>query len=118
MCDRTVRGYLDGQLIQERTLPRIDKVLAISGRDDKTGDIILKVVNSAPEPAVINLKISGAKNAAATVTVLTSEDPLAENTFDAPRKVVPRSSEVRGPDLTSSRTFEPYSLTIIRYKTR
>ena len=33
--DRTVRGYLDGALVQERTLPRIDAVLAISGRDDR-----------------------------------------------------------------------------------
>ena len=73
--DRTVRGYLDGQLVQEQTLPRIDKVLAISGRDDKTGDIIVKVVNSAPEAAAMTIEIDGGPGRRrASVTVLTSDE--------------------------------------------
>ncbi|MDQ3488190.1 MAG: hypothetical protein M3468_10715 [Acidobacteriota bacterium] len=40
--------------MQEQTLPRIDKVLAISGRDDKTGDIIVKVVNSCFSVSVLS----------------------------------------------------------------
>ena len=63
--DRTVRGYLDGQLVQEQTLPRIDKVLAIGGRDDKTGDIIVKVVNSAPEAAAMTIEFNGVPGASA-----------------------------------------------------
>ena len=116
--DRTVRGYLDGRLVQEQALPRVDKVLAISGRDERTGDIILKVVNSAPEAAAMDIKISGATPAAATVTVLASADPLAENTFEQPEKIVPRSSAVPVTGLASPLTVEPYSLTIWRFRTR
>jgi alpha-L-arabinofuranosidase len=116
--DRTIRGYLDGELIQERTLPRIDKVLAISGRDSKTGDIIVKVVNSGPETAAMTVNISGAALRSGTATVLRSDNPLDENTFDEPTKIVPKTSplSVRGSVL--SQTFEPYSLTILRLRTR
>ena len=117
--DRTLRGYLDGQFVMERTLPRIDKVLAIAGRDDRTGDIIVKVVNSAPEPAAMTLIISGADSlGAGTVSVLSSDNPLDENTFEEPRKVVPKTSSisVRGGSL--AHTFPPYSLSILRLKPR
>jgi alpha-L-arabinofuranosidase len=117
--DRTLRGYLDGQLVQERTLPRIDKVLAIAGLDSKSGDIIVKVVNSAAEPApmVVNV-VGGPSPGSGTVTVLASDNPLDENSFEQPAKVVPRTSrlEVRGPAIPH--TFPPYSLSIIRMKPR
>ncbi len=63
--DRTVRGFLDGVLVQERTLPRIDKVLSIAGRDDKTGDIVIKVVNSAPDAAPMSVVLKGVTGTAA-----------------------------------------------------
>jgi alpha-L-arabinofuranosidase len=116
--DRTIRGYLDGELIQERTLPRIDKVLAISGRDAKTGDIIVKVVNSAPEAAAMTVNILGAALSSGTATVLRSDNPLDENTFEEPTKIVPRSSTVAVGGRAISHTFEPYSLTILRLKAR
>ena len=85
-----MRGYLDGQLVQEQTLPRIDKVLAIGGRDDKTGDIIIKVVNSAPEAAAMTIDIKGGQAPrSGSVTVLRSDNPLDENTFEPPTKIVP-----------------------------
>ena len=116
--DRTVRGYLDGTLIQERTLPRIDKVLAIGGRDTKSGDLILKVVNSSPEPAPMTVTVTGAPQLGtqASVTVLTG-NPLDENSFEEPTKVSPKTSTVT---VTPSfgHTFPPHSLTIVRLKTR
>jgi len=116
--DRTIRGYLDGQLVQERTLPRIDKVLAISGRDAKSGDIIIKVVNSAPEAAAMTVNISGATPASGTATVLRSDNPLEENSFDEPTKIVPQTSPLTVRGGAVSHTFEPYSLTILRLRTR
>lgn len=118
--DRTVRGYLDGRLIQERTLPRIDKVLAISGRDGVTGDIILKVVNSAPEAAPMRVTITGAPTLGtdATVTVLTSDNPFDENTFEQPMKVAPKTSTIRVTGPAIAHTFPAHSLTILRIRTR
>jgi alpha-L-arabinofuranosidase len=117
--DRTVRGYLDGQLVQEQTLPRIDKVLAISGRDDKSGDIIVKIVNSAPEAAPMTIDIKGGLTPrSAAATVLRSDDPLDENTFEQPTRIVPKESSAQLRGRSISHTFEPYSLTIIRVKAK
>lgn len=117
--DRTVRGYLDGQLVQERTLPRIDRVLAVGGRDDRTGDVILKVVNSAPEaqPMMIDLRGVETPGSTATVTVLAGA-PLDENTFEEPTKIVPATSTVRVTAPRIAHTFPPYSLTILRIPSR
>jgi alpha-L-arabinofuranosidase len=117
---RTVRGYLDGKLVQERTLPRIDRVLAISGRDDKSGDIIIKVVNAASEPQTMTLQLNGVPKfgARATATVLTSDNPLDENTFEQPTKVVPKTSPLAVKSATFPHTFPANSLTILRIATR
>ncbi len=117
---RTVRGYLDAVLTQERTLPRIDRVLAIGGRDDSTGDIVVKVVNSAPEPQLLTLQFLGVPKigSRASITVLTSDNPLDENTFEEPTKVVPKTTalQVTGPVL--AHIFPPNSLSVIRVATR
>ena len=114
---RTVRGFLDGQLVQERTLPRIDRVLAIAGRDDRRREIVIKVVNSAPEAAPMSLELGGvSRPGAATVTVLTSGNPLDENTFDAPMKIVPKTSALAISSPAFSHTFPAYSLSVIRIK--
>jgi alpha-N-arabinofuranosidase len=116
--DRTIRGFLDGTLVQERTLPRIDRVLAVAGRDDTSGDIIVKVVNAGPDAQRMDMRLTGlTKTGRATATVLTG-DPLDENTFDAPRKIVPAASslEITGPTFTQA--FPPHSLTILRIPSR
>ena len=116
---RTVRGFLDGKLVQERTLPRIDRVLAISGRDERTGDIIVKVVNAAAEPQQMTLQLNGVPKLGgrATATVLTSDNPLDENTFEQPTKIVPRTSPLKV-SATTTHTFPANSLTILRIATR
>ena len=117
---RTIRGYLDGALVQERTLPRVDRVLAVAGRDEKSGDIIVKVVNAAGEPQAMTLRLNGVATfgGRATATVLTSDDPLDENTFEQPTKIVPRVTPLRVSDATLAHTFPAHSLTIFRISTR
>jgi alpha-L-arabinofuranosidase len=117
--DRTVRGFIDGQLVQERTLPRVDRVLAIAGQDESNGDIVLKVVNTAPEPASIGIDIKGVPRInGGTVTVLGSDDPLDENTFDAPTKIAPKTTPLDVSSSTLTHRFPAYSLTIVRLTTR
>lgn len=117
---RTVRGFIDGVLVQERALARIDRILAISGRDDKTGDIVIKVVNSGADPQTMALQINGVRKFGnrASVTLLTSDNPLDENTFEQPTRIVPQTTALKfaGPSL--AHTFPPHSLSIIRVATR
>ena len=117
--DRTMRGYLDGQLINEATFPRIDTVLAIAGRDDRTGDIVLKAVNTSAEPATMDIRLTGATpTGRGTAIVLTSANPADENSFETPSKIVPVTKELTGLGASFSQIFAPYSLTVIRIKTR
>lgn len=117
--DRTVRGFLDGTLVMERTLPRIDRVLAISGKDETTGDIIIKAVNSAPEAAPMTVELKGLAPGArqGTLTLLTgkAED---ENTFDEPTRIVPQVSPLATTGPTFTQVLPAHSLSVIRIKTK
>jgi alpha-L-arabinofuranosidase len=114
--DRTVHGYLDGTLISEATFPRIDTVLAIAGRDERTGDVIIKAVNTSAEAATMSIQLNGATALKPTgqVTVLTSASPTDENSFDEPRKIVPVTTTLTGIKPAFTHTFPPYSLSILR----
>jgi alpha-L-arabinofuranosidase len=116
---RTVRGFLDGVLLQERMLPRVDRVLAIAGRDEPSGDLIVKVVNTSPDAAPMMVNLRGVTTASQVVVhVLTSANPQDENTFEAPARITPRAATraLDGPSFVHS--FPPYSLTILRIPAR
>ena len=117
---RTVRGYLDGQLLNEATYPRIDTVLAIAGRDDRTGDIIIKALNTGPDPASIAFTLTGAGRIASSgkLIELSSANPTDENSFDQPNKIAPVTTTISGLSAQFSRTLTPYSLSILRIPTR
>jgi alpha-L-arabinofuranosidase len=117
--DRNVRCYLDGQLIKEVTLPRVDTVLAIAGKDEKTGEIVLKVVNSSPERAPMSILVNGVTKISpkAGVIVLSSADPKDENSFEMPTKIAPVTRTIEGAGANFTHEFPPYSLSIIRLKT-
>jgi alpha-L-arabinofuranosidase len=117
--DRTVRGFLDGALVQERTLPRIDRVLAVAGRDAASRDIIVKVVNSAPDAQSMEIRLDGLAKPATTGTLtILSGDPFDENTFEAPTKIVPRTSPLRIGQGPFTHTFPAHSLSILRIATK
>ncbi|MFL5746496.1 MAG: alpha-L-arabinofuranosidase C-terminal domain-containing protein, partial [Niastella sp.] len=87
-------------------------------KDSKTGDIILKIVNTdaVSLPVKINLAGMGAFNPNAVVTVL-SGDPTAENSFENTQNITPQTS-----NLTVNKSFTyqapASSLTVIRVHTR
>ncbi|MEZ0216853.1 MAG: alpha-L-arabinofuranosidase C-terminal domain-containing protein [Rariglobus sp.] len=113
-----VRCWLDGKLIHDHHSPelKIKSLYASATRDTATGDIIVKVVNAAEYPTETTINLSGAGNLSgqARAIVLTSENPADENSFDAPRKVAPRTEEITitGPRFT--RSFPGNSLTVLR----
>ena len=117
---RTVRGYLDGKLLNEATYPRVDTVLAIAGRDERTGELIIKALNTGPDNAAMTFDLSSAAtvDASGTLTVLSSGNPADENSFEAPSKIVPVTTNVSGLGKSFVRTLPPYSLSILRVKAR
>jgi alpha-N-arabinofuranosidase len=91
-----------------------------ASRDEKTSDIILKVVNSAPQPASTAVQLKGATRVAAqgTMTLLAGARLSDENSLAEPAKVAPVTSSLKGVGGTFKHTFPSYSFTVLRLKTR
>jgi alpha-L-arabinofuranosidase len=114
----SVKGYLDGQLVQEVSASNLNtKGLCTSAsRDDKSGDIIIKVVNASNGPVKTQIILNGAENLTGNgkAIVLTSASPLDENTLDEPQKVTPKTETLKITSTTLKQTFPGNSLTVIR----
>jgi alpha-L-arabinofuranosidase len=95
-------------------------MFAVAGKEEKTGDIIIKVCNPTKTAYATDMKINGAGKVAAkgTEIVMTSADPWDENSFENPTKVSPVTREISGLSSAFKYTFKPYSLTVLRLKTK
>jgi alpha-L-arabinofuranosidase len=117
-----VKGYLDGKLIQEVSDIRanVKSLCASAARDDKSGDIILKIVNASNAPVQTKIDLQGTVNftGSGNATILTSASPLDENTLEEPTRVSPKTEMVKVSGTTLKRSFPGNSLTIIRLATK
>jgi alpha-L-arabinofuranosidase len=115
---RQMECFLDGRRVHSaEVLPRRSlQVYASATRDEKTGEIILKVVNPGAEPADVAVQLDGAErvSSSAQATVLTGERPEAVNSFDAPASVAPVTQTVSGIGPRFQHRFSPRSLTVLR----
>jgi len=114
-----VACYLDGKLIQKAQLPTPQSkagLFALGGKDNKTGQIIIKALNPGATPLDTTFRIEGAAklNPKARVTTLAGEKPTDENTLDEPNKVIPVESTFEGVAPEFHYHLKPYSLTIFR----
>jgi len=91
-----------------------------ASRESKAGEIILKVVNSAAQPATCSVQVKGTKRVVSqgTMIVLAGEKLTDENSIAEPRKVAPVTSALKGADSEFKHTFGPHSLTVLRLKTK
>jgi alpha-L-arabinofuranosidase len=113
-----VRCYLDGKLIQEARRTPTRALYAVASRDDRSGEVILKVVNpsSRPVETAVALNGVGRVDPNASAIVLTADTPDAENSLAQPERVTPTRSTLRvsGPEFTHR--FPAHSLTILRLR--
>lgn len=119
----SVKAYLDGKLIQEVSADESLKVKGLSSsasRDDKTGDIILKIVNVTGKSVKteIDLKGAGLLTGNGEAIVLTSASPFDENTLDEPTKVSPKTDNFKFSGKKLTRSFPGNSLTVLRLTTK
>ena len=112
-----VKCYLDGKLIHDVAPPRIQSLFASATRDDATKEIIVKVVNSAPEPLDATIEVKGAPQAReAKAVVLASGDAMDENSLDEPEKVSPKPVAVQVQAGRIRHSFPGNSFTVIRIR--
>ena len=91
------------------------RVCASASRDEKSGDVIFKVVNATPQAVQASLQFKGARmpGRKSIVTFLTGN--LAdENSFEHPEKVAPVTTPFLVPASELAYSFQQHSLTVLR----
>ncbi len=92
-------------------------VAQVITRDDRSGELIVKVVNAQDTAAVTRIDLKGLKvRDRARMTVITG-DPAEQNTRSA-EPIQPAVSTVSGISSDFTRTFPANSVTFLRLKTR
>lgn len=113
------RGYLDGKLVQEIVESGSPNFTAVAGIDRKHRELVMKIVNGSDDARHTRLDLRGASfGASGTVIVLTGPSLMAENSFDAPRLIAPRSAKLERVVPNMEYTFEPRSVTVLRIPIR
>jgi alpha-N-arabinofuranosidase len=99
--------------------PKFAQLFAVAGIEQKSGDLLLRVVNRAATPQEVRVKLQGVAAIApsAKVTTLSSDDPQAENTVDYLDAILPVESAFAKAGADFAYTFKPYSFTLLRIKT-
>lgn len=112
-----IKCYVDGDLMFDYTdYEEIDCPLYyVSQRDNMTGDVILKVVNTSDSDYNTNIKLNGANGVAseATATILTSASILDENSFNNGENVAPVTIPVTNVSDDFNYTFMRNSVTVL-----
>jgi alpha-L-arabinofuranosidase len=112
--------YLDGKLVQSAEVlhHHLPSLFTSAARDDKSGDIILKVVNPGKEAAASTIQLRGAQRVQPTgQAFVLSGNPADENTFEKPDRVAPKPSTINRILPEFIHTFPPHSLTVLRLGT-
>jgi alpha-L-arabinofuranosidase len=94
-----------------------EPVAQVVTRDDRTGELIVKVVNAQDAAAVTRIDLKGLKvRDRAQMTVITG-DPAEQNTRSA-EPIQPVTSTVTGISADFTRTFPANSVTFLRLRTK
>jgi alpha-L-arabinofuranosidase len=95
-----------------------DSLYASAVVDDKTKELIVKLVNVSGKPLPASLFLKGVSSLPeeAKISVLGGADVNAVNTFDKPSVVAPKESVVAVKGNTLSMDVQPYSLSVLEFK--
>jgi alpha-N-arabinofuranosidase len=87
-------------------------------QDSKTGVIYLKVVNRAGTPQPVRVELSGLASVGSQGQAITmsANSPEDTNSIAEPAKIVPVTTQVDGLGASFTRSFPPYSITVLEMK--
>ena len=118
---RRVKCYLDGQLVHDVAYDSaggVSSIYACASKDERAGDVIVKVVNTSTSPLETQLNFNGASGLTGqgTALVLTSASGKDENSLDHPTKVSPKSEPLTFTGNSLTRALPGNSFTVLRLK--
>ncbi len=114
-----VAMYINNNKVWEAKLRPFNKFHALAGYDEKAGETIIKVVNGDGTARTLPISLTCDEVAAnGQVIVMKAASDKEENSLDNPEKIVPVTSAYNGFSKQFNYTFEPYSFTILRIKSK
>ncbi|WP_310602176.1 alpha-L-arabinofuranosidase C-terminal domain-containing protein [Anaerosporobacter sp.] len=92
----TITCYLDEKEMHVIEVPEVFPVYQTVSKDEATGDIIVKLVNTKAEEHKVDMKLENCDiTGEGTVEVLSGEDTKAENSIKNPENIVPVTTEIK-----------------------
>ena len=114
----TVRGYVDGKFVMEVTdEPHRPTATTFASASyiNASGELIVKVVNTGATPLETEIHVKAANQIGNGKAIVISGEPLAVNSIANPTNVVPKEESLTNAAASFSRTFPPYSVTLLRF---
>lgn len=114
----SVTVLLDGKQVLKSKLKPINTpgIFSTATLDEKTGDVIVKVVNTGREGTTAKINLKDTYIIEATVCRLSGAKGTDENTLDNPLNISPRQERLSPEDGKVSLDIPAYSLNIVRIK--
>lgn len=115
--DDICKGVLEGFEAKPNTPPPLHHSAT---RDSRSGALHVKLVNLQDKAQVLNLRLHGMADLAATAAVQTLSAPnlTDTNSLQEPKRVVPVASTVNGVKPAFAYTVPPYSITVLTFSGR
>jgi alpha-L-arabinofuranosidase len=116
----SARCLLDGKLVHEFSLPERQSLYANATFDEKTSELIIKLVNPTSAAQTAKLNLGTAVVGQPRVSFLASEKGSDENSMRAQLNVSPMEYQLRNVEGASAIDYPvpPFSLSILRVKTK
>jgi alpha-N-arabinofuranosidase len=97
-----------------------DELYTTASLDERTAEVIVKVINTASVSRVVNVTLGGAKMTGKTgrAIVLESADLKAENSLDKPTNISPVERQLPIAAADFNYTLSPHSFTVLRVPLR
>lgn len=110
----SIKCYLDGQFIQEAKRPSHRLVHAVAGKVDKSGDIVVKVVNGDQVARPTTILLDGVKGSVTGEVTYLTGNPKDENSIATPRKVTTKRAVVKSAASNVQIVLPPCSVSVYR----
>jgi alpha-N-arabinofuranosidase len=109
-----------GQSEQTQTVRDVPSLFYNATRNSGSGTIYVKVVNAVGTPQPVHVQITGVKEIEPTgeIIEMKGESTEATNSITGPTRIVPVTTKIDGLIADFTRTFPPYSITVVRLKAR
>ncbi|MGQ9879859.1 MAG: alpha-L-arabinofuranosidase C-terminal domain-containing protein [Armatimonadota bacterium] len=117
-----IRCYLDGKLIHDfEDMPdSVSMLHAVASRNEKTREVILKIVNVSDSAQETTIELVGVRSLSLTakMVTLTGANPEDENSLEEPTRVAPAESRLEGVSSRFRVNLPAHSLTVLVLKER